>query len=313
MTSHSTAPTAPTELTKRSWRGVLTRTVREFREDDLMDWAAALTYYAVLALFPGLIVLVALLGLLGQYPETFNAILDVIRQIGPDSAVETFEGPVESVIREKSAAGALLSFGLLGALWSASGYVGALTRASNAIYEVKEGRPFWKLRPMQIGLTILMVLLLAMLAIAIVVTGPLTEALGEVIGLGDQAVTVFSIVKWPLALIVVTGMFALLYHAAPNVRQPRFRWITPGSVLAVVLWVLASGAFALYVSFFGSYNKTYGSLGGVIAFLTWLWLSNIALLLGAELNAEVERARELEAGLPAEEELQLPPRQPAGD
>ena len=313
MTSRQATPTGPTDLSTRSWRGVLKRTVAEFREDNVTDWAAALTYYAVLALFPGLIVLVALLGLVGQYPETFDAILDIVRQVGPDSAVDTFRGPVESVIREKAAAGALLGFGLIAALWSASGYVGAFARASNAIYEVEEGRPFWKLRPLQIGVTILMVLLLTVLAIALVVTGPLAEAVGDVIGLGDTAVTVFSIAKWPIALLAVMGMFAVLYYVAPNVRQPRFRWLTPGGVLAVLIWVIASAAFALYVSQFGSYNKTYGSLGGVIAFLTWLWISNNALLLGAELNAEVERARELEAGLPAEDELQLPPRQAPGN
>jgi len=300
---------SPTELTRRSWKDVLKRTVREFREDNLTDWAAALTYYAVLALFPGLIVMVSLLGLLGEYPRTFEAILEIVRQVGPDSAVETFSGPIESVIREKAAAGALLGFGLVTALWSASGYIGAFTRASNSIYEVEEGRPFWRLRPTQIAVTIFMVLMLAILALALVVSGPLAEAIGDVIGLGGTAVTVFSIVKWPVAILAVMVMFAVLYYVAPNVKQPRFRWITPGGVLAVVLWILASAGFALYVAFFGSYNKTYGSLGGVIVFLTWLWISNVALLLGAELNAEVERARELELGLPAEEELQLEPKQ----
>jgi membrane protein len=302
------APETPTDLEKRSWKNTLKRTVREFRDDNLTDWAAALTYYAVLSLFPGLIVFVALIGLVGEYPKTTNALLDIVDQVGPSSAVDTFRGPIEDVVQQKGGAGALLGAGLLGALWSASGYIGAFMRASNSIYEVEEGRPFWKLRPLQVAVTILMVLLLTVVAIALVVTGPLAEAIGNVIGLGDTAVTVWGIAKWPALLVIVMGMFALLYYVAPNVKQPRFRWLSPGGIVAVIAWVLASAAFAVYVANFGSYNKTYGTLGGVITFLVWLWISNLALLFGAELDAELERSRELEAGLPAQEELQLPPR-----
>jgi len=303
-------PAKPTDLRPRSWKHVVKRTAAEFQEDNLTDWAAALTYYAVLALFPGLIVLVALLGLLGS-PDTFTALLEIVRQVGPDSAVDTVAGPIQSVIAEKQTAGALLGFGVLTALWSASGYVGAFFRAANTIYEVSEGRPFWKLRPLQIAVTVGMVLLLALVAIAVVVTGPLAEAVGNVIGLGSLTVTVWSIAKWPVLVGVVMFMFAVLYYVAPNVRPPRFRWFTVGGAVALVLWVLSSALFGLYVANFGSYNKTYGALGGMILFLTWVWISNLALLVGAELNAELERERELEAGLPADEELQLPPRQPA--
>ena len=308
-----THPASPTDLPGHSWLAIVKRTVAEFRDDNLTDWAAALTYYATLALFPALIVLVSLLGLFGQYPETFNAILDIVRQIGPASAVDTFAGPIESVVREKTAAGTLLGVGLLTALWSASGYIGAFIRASNAVYEIEEGRPFWKLRPLQIGITILMVLLMAAIAVALVVSGPLAEAVGNVVGLGDTAVTIYQIAKWPIIVAIVMLMFAFLYYVAPNVRQPRFRWVTVGGIVAVLVWILASAAFALYVSNFGSYNKTYGSLGSVILFLTWLWISNLALLFGVELDAELERERELEAGLPAEEELQLPRRQAPKD
>ena len=302
------APDKPTDLGKRSWKGVLVRTVKEFQDDNLTDWAAALTYYAILALFPGILVFVALLGVFGQFPDTFNALLDIARQVAPPSAVDSIAGPIESVIKQKQAAGALLGVGLLSALWAASGYVGAFMRAANVIYEVEEGRPFWKLRPLQILVTIVMVLLLAVVAIGIVVTGPLAEAVGNVIGLGDLAVTLWSYGKWPVMLIVIMGMFAALYWVAPNVKQPHFRWVSPGGILAVLLWILASVAFGLYVANFSSYDKTYGSLGGAITFLVWLWVTNIALLLGAEFDAELERARELEAGLPAEDELQLPPR-----
>jgi membrane protein len=291
----------------------LKRTIREMRDDNLTDWAAALTYYSVLAIFPGLIVLVAILGLVGQHPQTTNALLDIVRDVGPASAVDTFRGPIESVVKSNGGAGALLGVGLLFAIWSASGYIGAFMRAINVIYEVEEGRPFWKRRPLQIVITVAMVLLLALVAISIVVTGPLAQSIGDVIGLGDTAITIWNIAKWPVIVAVVMGMFTVLYYVAPNVRQPGLRLVTPGGVLAVVLWLVASAGFALYVANFGSYDKTYGSLGGVIVFLVWLWLSNLALLLGAEFDAELERSRELAAGLPAEESLQLPERSPPKD
>jgi membrane protein len=302
-------PEKPTDLPAKSWWGVLKRSVREAKDDNLTDWAAALTYYALLALFPAVLVLVALLGLFGQYPETTNALLRIVNKLGPHSAVDTFRKPIEGVVRNKGGAGALLGIGLLLSLWSASGYVGAFMRASNAIYEVEEGRPFWKLRPIQIGVTLLMVFATALVAIAVVATGPVARAIGDVVGLGATAVTVWNYGKWPVMLFVVITMFAVLYYAAPNVKLHRFRWLTPGGVLAVVVWLVASGAFAFYVANFGSYNKTYGTLGGIIIFLVWLWLSNLSILVGAEFNAELERGRELEAGDPrAEDAIQLPPR-----
>jgi membrane protein len=302
----------PTDLKLRSWGGVLARTFREFRDDNLTDWAAALTYYAVLSIFPALIALVAILGLVGQHPETTNSLLGIIDDIGPSSAVDTFRDPIEGVLQNKSAAGIALAISLLGALWTASGYVGAFMRASNRIYEVDEGRPFWKLRPVQIVVTLIMVLLLALLGVAVVVTGPLADAVAKPIGLGDAAVTAWDIAKWPVLLVVVMFMISFLYYSSPNVRHAGFKWVTPGSVLAVLLTIVASGAFALYVANFGSYNKTYGSLAGVIIFLVWLWIANLSILLGAELNAEIERGRELQLGKPgAEDRIQLPPRSPA--
>ncbi len=313
MSGMTRAPKEPTDLPLRTWRVVLKRTLREVRDDHLTDWAAALTYYSVLAIFPALIVLVAVVGLVGSHPSTTNALLDVVRQLGPSSAVDTFRGPIEEVVREKGGAGALLSVGLLGAVWSASGYVGAFIRASNVIYEVEEGRRFWTLRPLQIAVTIVMVLVAALVAVSLVVTGPVAGAIGNVVGLDDTAVTIWNVAKWPVLLLVVTTMFAFLYYVAPNVRQPGFAWISPGGVLAVVMWLVASVGFGLYAAYFGTYNATYGSLGGVVIFLIWLWLTNLALLVGAELNAELERGRELELGLPAEEELQLPPREAPKD
>ncbi len=302
-------PEGPTDLEGRSWVAILKRTFSEFKDDNLTDWAAALTYYATLSLFPALIVFISLLGLLGQYPDTFNALLDIVRGLGPESAVDTFAGPLEDVIRQKDAAGALLGFGLLGALWSASGYIGAFIRACNSVYEIEEGRPFWKLRPLQLAVTVLGTLGAALIAIALVVSGPLAETVGNVIGLGQTTVDLYMIVKWPILIALVMLGIAALYYVAPNIRQPKFRWVSIGGVVAVLIWILASVAFAFYVGNFGSYNKTYGSFGGVIVFLLWLWLTNLALLFGVELDSELERERELKAGLPAHEEIQLPPRQ----
>ena len=303
-----TAPDDPTDLPHRSCFATLKRTVREFKEDDLTDWAAALTYYAVLSLFPALIALVSIVGLIAD-PATITRILtDTVSALGPKSAIETFKGPIESVTSSQSRAGLGLILGLAGALWTASGYVGAFMRASNSIYEIEEGRPFYKLRPLQILVTLILELMLAIVVVALIVSGPLATAIGQAIGLGDTALTIFNIVKWPVLLLIVSLMLAILYYAAPNAKLPGFKWISPGSVVAVVVWILASAAFAFYVANFGSYDKTYGTLGGVITFLVWMWITNIAVLFGAELNAELERSRELAAGEPAEDVIQLPPR-----
>lgn len=300
------APQEPSDLGARSWWGVLKRTVREFREDNLTDWAAALTYYAILSIFPALLVFVSVLGLIGE--SATQPLLDNLTEVAPGPAQEIFTSAIQNLNESQGAAGVLFFVGLLTALWSASGYVGAFMRASNSIYEVEEGRPFWKLRPVQVAITLVMMILVSIGAVAVVITGPLAEQVGSVIGLGDAAVTAWDIAKWPVLVLLVSFMFSILYWAAPNVRQPGLRWLTPGGILAVLLWISASAAFALYVANFASYNKTYGSLGGVIVFLVWLWISNVAVLLGAELNAEVERARELEAGVPEDQTLALEPR-----
>jgi membrane protein len=303
-------PEEPSDLPARSWIQVLKRTVNEFQEDNLTDWAAALTYYGVMSLFPMLLVLVALLGLVGQ-ESTITTMTDSLRSAGLDDIAKNVQDPLDEIVRNKGGAGALLGVGLLVALWSASGYIGAFTRACNAIYEVKEGRPFWKLRPLQVAITLVGVLLISLVLIAVVVSGPVANAVGSALGVGDTAVTVWGIVKWPVMLVVLMGMVAGLYYIAPNVRQPRFRWVSPGGVVAVVVWILASAGFGIYVSNFSSYGKTYGTLGGVITFLVWIWISNLALLFGAELDSELERERELKMGLPAEDELRLRPRQAA--
>jgi membrane protein len=291
----------------RGWWGALKRTFTEFREDNLTDWAAALTYYSVLAIFPALIVLVSILGLVGE--SATQPLIDNLGAVAPGPAKEIFTNALKNLQGSQGTAGVLFVVGLLGALWSASGYVAAFMRASNAIYDMPEGRPVWKTLPVRVGLTLVLLFLLAITALAVVLTGGLAQRVGNVIGLGSAAVDAWDIAKWPVLLLVVSFMFALLYWAAPNVRQQGFGWVSPGGLVAVVGWLIASAAFAFYVGSFGSYNKTYGALGGVIVFLVWLWISNIVILLGAEFNAELERGRAIEGGMrPADKEPFAEPR-----
>jgi membrane protein len=300
-------PDQPTELGGRGWWHSLKRTVKEFKEDNLTDWAAALTYYGVLAIFPALIVLVSILGLVGE--SATQPLIDNLGAVAPGPAKEIFTNAIENLQGDRGAAGVLFIVGILGALWSASGYVAAFMRASNAIYDMPEGRPVWKTLPVRVGLTVVLLALLSVTTIAVVLTGGIAEKVGDLVGLGETAVTVWNYAKWPVLLLVVSFMFALLYWAAPNVKQPGFRWVSPGGILAVVGWLIASAAFAFYVGNFGSYNKTYGALGGVVVFLVWLWISNIMILLGAEFNAELERERAIERGMrPEDKEPYAEPR-----
>jgi membrane protein len=287
----------------------LKRTATEFSEDNLSDWAAALTYYALLSLFPALIALVAVLGLVGDPQSTTSNITDIVTKLGPKSAAQTFSGPIKSITQNKGSSGVLLIIGLAVALWSASSYVGAFIRASNIIYETPEGRPFWKLRPLQMLVTLAMIILLAAVTLGITLTGPIVDAVAKPIGVGSAAITIWNIAKWPILGLLFITMISLLYYASPNVRLRGFRWVTPGSILALVVWVLASAAFAFYVANFGSYNKTYGTLGGLVILLIWIWITNLAILFGHQLNAERERSREIAEGVPrAEREIQLEPR-----
>jgi membrane protein len=252
--------------------------------------------------------MVSIVGLIGD-PQTITRVLtDIVGSIGPKSAVDALKGPIQGVTKSSGTAGILLIVGIVSALWTASGYVGAFIRASNVIYEVEEGRSFIKLRPLQMLVTLVLIVLLVLVLLAVVLTGPIAGAVGSAVGIGGTAVTAWNIAKWPVILLVVMTMFAILYWAAPNVRHPKFHWISPGGILGVLLWIAASAAFAFYVSSFASYNKTYGALGGVIVFLVWLWISNIAVLLGAEFNAELERGRQIEGGHPADKEPFLEPR-----
>ncbi len=296
----------PTELPRRSWWASLKRAVKEFVSDGMLDWAAALTYYSVLSIFPGIVVLTALVGLLGQ--DATDVLIENVRDIAPAGARDTLVNVIDELQGSSSFAGVVAIIGLAGALWAASGYVGGFIRASNAIYEVDEGRPVWKTVPLRVFLTLAMVILLATIAVGIVLTGNVADRLGRTLGFGSAGVLVWDIAKWPVLAILLGLAIALLYWASPNVRQLGFRWLTPGSFLAILVWVLASLGFGFYVANFASYNKVYGSLAAVIVFLVWLWISNIAILLGAEFDAELSRERLIEQGLPATEEPFLEPR-----
>ena len=300
-------PDTPPEVSKRSWKYIFRKTFREFVDDECQDSSAALTYYGVLAIFPGLLALTSLLALVGQRGQAIDALLGVLEGIAPSEVLQVLSEPLQR-FADSPAAGLGFVTGLVIALWSASGYVGAFGRAMNRIYEIEEGRPFWKLRPVQLGVTVVAVVLVAVVAVILVVSGPVTDAIGQALGLGEAVCVVWEIAKWPILAIIVIVIIALLYHATPNAKQPKFRWISLGALLAILVLVIASAGFALYVANFSNYDRTYGSLAGAIVFLLWLWIANNALLFGAEFDAEIERGRELEAGIPAEERIQLPPR-----
>jgi membrane protein len=291
------------------WFATLKRTFTEFQEDNLSDWAAALTYYALLSLFPALIAMISLIGIFGNPESTTKSLTEIITEIGPESAAETFSHPIKSLTEHRSTAGFALVAGLAVSLWSASGYVGAFMRASNVIYETPEGRPFWKLRPLQVAVALVMVILFALLAVSLILTGPVVNAVAAPLGIGSTAVDIWNVAKWPVMVLVFIIMLSLLYYSSPNVKMRGFKWITAGSVIAVIVWIVASALFGIYVANFSSYNETYGTLGGLVALMVWIWISNLAILFGHQLNSERERSLEMEEGQHrAEREIQLEPR-----
>jgi membrane protein len=304
-TREAEAPDNPAELPRQSWPQTLKRTGKQFSEDKLTTWAAALTYYGVLSIFPALLALVSILGLIGK--SATQPLLNNLNSIAPGPAKNILESSLHGLSSAQGASTLAFIIGLVAAIWSASGYIGAFMDAANAVWDAPEGRPIWKRIPVRLGVTIVLLILLAASALAVVLTGPVAQKVGNIVGVGDTFVTVWSIAKWPVLVVVVSFMISLLYWAGPNVKQPGFPWITPGGFLAVILWIVASALFAFYVANFASYNKTYGSLGGIIVFLVWLWITNIIILLGAEFNAEMERSRQIAAGhRPADKEPYLP-------
>ncbi|MEV6550037.1 YihY/virulence factor BrkB family protein [Streptomyces sp. NPDC051597] len=300
------APDTPTQLPKTAWGAALKGSLREFKDDELTDRAAALTYYGLLSLFPALLVLVSLFGLTGK--STTDSVLDNLQQFTPGSARDIITGAVTQLQNNTGLGSVMAVVGIILAVWSASGYVAAFIRASNRVYDMPEGRPVWKILPVRVGLTVALMVLAVVSALIVVFTGTLARRAGTALGIGDTALTAWSIAKWPVLVLLVTTMIALLYWAAPNAKVKGFRWITPGSFLALVIWMIASAGFALYVAHFSSYNKTYGTMAGVIVFLIWLWISNLAILLGLEFDAEIVRQRAIAGGLPPHQEPYTEPR-----
>ncbi|MEU6095157.1 YihY/virulence factor BrkB family protein [Streptomyces sp. NPDC047079] len=300
------APDAPTELTGRSWWAVLKGTLREFQNDELTDRAAALTYYGVLSLFPALLVLVSLLGVMGR--STTNTVLDNLKRFAPGSARDIITRAVEQLQAHSGVGSVMAVVGLALAVWSASGYIAAFIRAANAVYDMPEGRPIWKVLPIRVAVTVVLMVLAVVSALIVVFTGGLARQAGRALGIGHTALTVWSIAKWPVLAVLVTLMIGILYWAAPNAKVPGFRWITPGSFLALVIWLAASAGFAVYVTNFAAYNKAYGTMAGVIVFLIWLWIGNLAILLGLEFDAEAARQRAIAGGLPPDQEPYTEPR-----
>ncbi|MEV7073745.1 YihY/virulence factor BrkB family protein [Streptomyces sp. NPDC093990] len=300
------APSSPTGMSRQSWTAALRGTLKEFKRDELTDRAAGLTYYGILSLFPALLVLVSLLGIAGK--STTDKVLDNVQQLAPGAASDVLRNAVQQLQGSAGVGSVMAIVGLVLAVWSASGYVAAFIRTSNAVYDVPEGRPVWKVLPLRLALTVVLMILAVVSALIVVFTGPLAQRAGDVLGVGDTALTVWAIAKWPVLVVLVTLMIAILYWASPNAKVRGFKWITPGSFLAVVIWMIASAGFALYVANFASYNKTYGTFAGVIVFLIWLWITNIAILLGLEFDAEGIRQRAVAGGHPPTEEPYVEPR-----
>jgi membrane protein len=280
-----------------TWRIAGRRALQEFRKNILPDRAAALTYYGIQALFPGLLVLVSLLGLLGQ--RASQPLVSNLAAAAPSDVRRILLSAVIRLQHSHGAAGAVAIIGILIGVWSASSYVAAFIRAANAIYDIPEGRPAWRLMPIRFGLTLALVVLLAASALIVVVTGGVARHVGQVIGASSAAVLTWDIAKWPVLLVIFSFMLTVLYWASPDAKR-RFRWVSPGALVAIVIWLIASGLFALYVANFGHYNKVYGSIAGVIIFLIWMWISNVAILLGAEFNAILERGQAAATGTPRE-------------
>ncbi|EFE71282.1 MULTISPECIES: YihY/virulence factor BrkB family protein [Streptomyces] len=300
------APDTPTKLPKGAWGAALKGSLREFKDDELTDRAAALTYYGVLSLFPALLVLVSLLGVVGK--SATDNVLESLQQLAPGAVRDIITRAVEQLEGSAGVGSIVAVVGLVLAVWSASGYVAAFIRSANAVYDMPEGRPIWKVLPVRVGMTVVLMVLAVISSLIVVFTGGLARRAGDALGLGDTAVTVWSIAKWPVLVVLVTIMIALLYWAAPNTKIRGFRWITPGSLLALVIWLIASAGFAFYVANFASYNKTYGTMAGVIVFLVWLWITNLAILLGLEFDAEIARQRAIAGGHPPEAEPYTRPR-----
>jgi len=296
---------SPAQLSENDWRVILTRTVHEYRINQVQDIAAALTFYTVLASLPALLAILAMLGIFGSAESVVTTVMRVIEELGGGSVVDPLSEPIDQLLNASHAGWAFIT-GLVATLWATSGFVGSFGRGMNRIYEVEEGRPFWEMRPAMLGVSAVLVVLAAIAAFCLVLTGPVAEAAARVLGFDEGVVFWWDLGKLPMLAAIGIFVMALLYWAAPNVKRRNFRWFSVGAVGALLVWVLTTTLFGLYVLSFGTYTRAYGVLGVVIAFLLWIWLSHLAMIFGAVLDTEVERARQLRAGVNAEERVHLP-------
>jgi membrane protein len=288
------------QLRWSTWRGVLWRSLVGYPKGGCIDFAGAMTYRAVTAMIPSLVVIVSLVNLVTDGQAAVDAVVAILRDLGAGSIVANsgLRTVLDSLLVKQGSASVLLGSGLFGAIWSGSGYVAAFTRASNRIYGVREGRPWWKVQLLQFGLATVALVLLAVEAAGLVISGPLAKLVGDRVHAGAPFRLAWSAGRWPVLVLIAVVLLSLLFWIAPNVRQPRFRWLTLGGTVALAVWIAVSFGFGLYVANFGSYDRTYGSLGAIMVFLVWLYLSNSALLLGVQVNAEVQRGRLIQAGEP---------------
>jgi membrane protein len=290
-------------------RAVLGRSLKAFYDDQMTHHAAALTYYALMSLFPAVLLALSLLGIIGQYPETYNAIVHYLRDVAPTSVVDPVDRSLRAALQSKGTATTTLVIGIVVAFYGMTGALEAARRALNVVFELEgTGRSFLRRKSIDVLLAlVLMVLVLASL-VMVFVGGRLGRDLLGFVGLGSTGADIWSVARWPGAVLVAMLVFALIYYVTPDVKPRGFRWITPGAGVGVVLWLLASVALSQYVSRVGDVGALYGTFTAAILLVAWLWLTNVALLYGAELNAEIERQKELAEGVPRRETLNRPAR-----
>jgi membrane protein len=282
------------------------RTLVAFYDDQMTHHAAALTYYSLMSLFPALLIAVSLLGIVGQYPATYDAIVGYLRDVAPASALDALDSSVRHALQSKGTAVTTLAVSAVVALYGATGVLEATRRALNVVFDVKHGRSFLQRKTVDVLSSVVLMTLVLTTLVLVFVGGRFARDLLGFAGLGGTGADVWSVVRWPVAVALAVFVFSFLYYVTPDVEQRSFRWITPGAAVGVAVWLLASYGFSVYISSFADVGAVYGAFAGAIVLVGWMWLSNVALLLGAEVNAAIERDRELHAGAPREPTLQLP-------
>jgi membrane protein len=287
---------------------VLKRTLLSFYDDQMTHHAAALTYYSLMSLFPAVLLALSLLGLVGQYPDTYDAIIEYLRGVAPAAAVEPLDSSLRRALQAKGTATTTLVIGIALALYGTTGVLEAARRALNVVFEVDGGRSFLRRKLVDVASTAVLMLLILTSLVLVFVGGRFAQDLLGFIGLGPDAARAWNLARWPAAVAVAMVVFSFIYYVTPDVRQRAFRWITPGAVVGVLLWLAASFGFSTYISSVGDLGALYGAFAGAVVLLGWLWLTNVALLFGAELNAEIEREKEFGEGVPPRHTLNRPER-----